>query len=71
MAPPAVVTVVRAMSRMATRLPWFVGSSATDDIAVTKLSFYMSRSKKVSKPNSTNSHRTPMVIEKQNATIAT
>jgi len=49
----------------------FVGSSMTEVIELTIVSFCISMWNSLSMPNSKNSHRTPMVIEKQNATSAT
>ena len=49
----------------------FVGSSITDEMVWTIVSFCMSMWKSLSIPNSKNSHRTPIVIEKQNAASAT
>ena len=49
----------------------FVGSSMTEEIVCTIVSFCMSMWNSRSMLNSKNSHSTPIVIEKQNATSAT
>ena len=58
---PSTVTTVLVM----------VGSSATERMVWTTVSFCMSSISTLSAKNSTNSHKTPIVIEKQNATMDT
>lgn len=56
---------------MVTGMLLLVGSSITEVMAFTTVSFCISIMNSRSMPNSKNSHSTPTVMEKQNAATAT
>ena len=66
---PFIVTEV--MPSMVTGMLLLVGSSITEVMAFTTVSFCISIMNSRSMPNSKNSHSTPTVMEKQNAATAT
>ena len=65
------MTATEVMPSIVMGMLLFVGSSITDEIVWTMVSFCMSIWKSLSILNSKNSHRTPIVMEKQNAANAT
>ena len=65
------LTATEWMSSMVTGMLLLVGSSITEVMDCTTVSFCMSMWNSRSMPNSKNSHSTPTVMEKQNAASAT
>ena len=62
-------TITSVMPRITVGVLRPAGSSITDEISWTTASFCISSSKSWSMPHSKNSHSTPMVMEKQKATM--
>ena len=65
------LTATERMPSMVTGMLLLVGSSITEVMELTTVSFCMSIWNSRSMPNSKNSHSTPTVMEKQKATSAT
>ena len=65
------LTATEWMPSMVTGVLLLVGSSITEVMDCTTVSFCMSMWNSRSMPNSKNSHSTPTVMEKQNAASAT